>query len=173
MASWPRRPAVLLAALALVACTGCQRFQARVELRRGNELYRNESYDAAVVAFRKGLALDPEATFAWRSLAFAALAGYRPGDGDPENRRRAAIAVDAFRRYLAAHPGDVRARELYLETLLAAGRHDEALREIGRLLALDPEDEWLKRSRERLQELAAERRPGAGAVPVARLPREG
>jgi len=55
-------------ALALTpALAGCNKIQARVELKKGNAFYMDETYREALAQFQKGLELDPSATFAWRS----------------------------------------------------------------------------------------------------------
>jgi hypothetical protein len=45
---------LLLAAAALPGLTGCAKLQARVELKKGNEEYRNEAYTKALQHSRRG-----------------------------------------------------------------------------------------------------------------------
>jgi tetratricopeptide (TPR) repeat protein len=123
------RPAqsVVVLVIAAVALGGCQKLQARMELKKGNQLYKNETYREALEQFQKGLELDPSATFAWRSVGLTAMALYRPGVETEENQQYAEIAIDAFKRYVRAYPHDEKAEE-YLDTMLInAGRYDEAL----------------------------------------------
>ncbi|MBV8201536.1 MAG: tetratricopeptide repeat protein, partial [Acidobacteria bacterium] len=89
-----RRSLVLavLTLLALPLLAGCQRLQARVELKKGNSLYQQEQYSNALLAYQKGLQLDPADTFAWRSIGLSALALYRPGDDTPKNLQYARTA---------------------------------------------------------------------------------
>jgi tetratricopeptide (TPR) repeat protein len=119
--------AVLILAPLALGLTGCQKFQARMELKRGNDLYADEVYKEAIAQFQKGLALDPSATFAWRSVGLAAMALYRPGVETPENRQYAETAVDAFKKYLAAFPKDEKVEEYLITTLINAKKYDEAL----------------------------------------------
>jgi tetratricopeptide (TPR) repeat protein len=133
------RYTALLLCLA-VALAGCQRVRARVELKKGNALYESESYREAVTQFQRGLELDPSATFAWRSVGFAALASYRPGDESAENLQYAKLAIDAFDRYLADHPNDQRVEEFLLSALLDAERYDEAIARLRKKAAANPDD---------------------------------
>jgi len=123
---------LLLAAAALPALTGCAKLQARVELKKGNEEYRNEAYTKALEQFQKGLRLDPDATFAWRSVGLTALALYRPGDDNPKNVGYGKTATDAFERYLRDYPNDKKVREYLLSTYVNSKRYDEALAYIDR-----------------------------------------
>jgi tetratricopeptide (TPR) repeat protein len=124
----------------LAPLAGCQRLQARVELEKGNALYESGSYRAAIEQFERGLELDPRATFAWRSVGFAALASYRPDDATAENARYAQLAIEAFDRYLVDHPDDRRIEEFLITTLLEAQRFDEALDRLRMQLAAEPEN---------------------------------
>ena len=123
------RRCVAVAAVLVVAplLGGCQKFQARMELKRGNVLYKAETYKEALEQFQKGLELDPGATFAWRSVGLSAMALYRPGVDTPENRKYADVAVDAFKKYLASFPDDEKVEEYLITTLINAKRYDEAL----------------------------------------------
>src|SRR5689334_16117075 len=124
--------ALLLLAVALPALAGCNKLQARVELKKGNEEYRNESYTKALEQFQKGLKLDPDATFAWRSVGLTALALYRPGDDSPKNVGYGKTATDAFEHYLLDYPNDKKVREYLLSTYVNSKRYDDALAYIDR-----------------------------------------
>jgi tetratricopeptide (TPR) repeat protein len=117
--------AVALLAAPLLA--GCDKVQARAELKQGNSFYQQEEYRQALAQFQKGLELDPSATFAWRSVGLTALALYRPGDPSPDNQKLGETAIEAFKKYLEAYPDDEKLREYLLTTLVQAKRYDEAL----------------------------------------------
>jgi tetratricopeptide (TPR) repeat protein len=132
---------LLLAGLAVLpALMGCNKLQARVEMKKGNEEYRNESYTKALDQFQKGLKLDPDATFAWRSVGLTALALYRPGDDSPKNVQYGKTATDAFEHYLRDYPNDKKVREYLLSTYVNAKRYDEALAYIDRRALEAPEE---------------------------------
>jgi tetratricopeptide (TPR) repeat protein len=121
-------PVLALTALALApTLAGCNKIQARVELKKGNAFYMDETYREALEQFKKGLELDPSATFAWRSVGLSAMALYRPGVDNAENKKFADTAVDAFKKYLASYPSDDKVEEYLVTTLINAQRYDEAL----------------------------------------------
>lgn len=122
----------LVVLLALPALTGCAKLEARVELKKGNELYRNEAYTQALKQFERGLKLDPEATFAWRSVGLTALALFKPGDESPKNVAYGKTATSAFEKYLQDYPNDKKVRDYLLSTYVNAKRYDEALAYIDR-----------------------------------------
>jgi tetratricopeptide (TPR) repeat protein len=124
------RPKAVLAVALLVLplVGGCNKVQARVELKQGNALYQQEQYREALKQFQKGLELDPDATFAWRSVGLTALALYRPGEETPQNKQYADLAIEAFEKYLEDYPDNEKVREYLLTILVQAKRYDEALK---------------------------------------------
>jgi tetratricopeptide (TPR) repeat protein len=137
----PRCALLLVAAVAAaIALAGCGKIAARAEAKRGNSLYRNESYREALAAFQRALELDPAAKVLWRSVGLSAMALHRAGVKSAENDRYADVAVDAFEHHLRDHPDDDRIRE-YLTTLLVnAERHEQALALLRARLAAEPDD---------------------------------
>lgn len=129
-------PALLLLALPL---TGCNKVQARVELKEGNQYYQEEKWQAALNQYKKGLELDPDATFAWRSAGMSALALYKPGDASPKNQEIVQEAITAFENYLEDYPDDTKVREFLMGLYLDAKKYDEALAYVDRQLQKDPD----------------------------------
>jgi tetratricopeptide (TPR) repeat protein len=117
---------------------GCQKIQARYELKQGNQFYLNENYRQALEQYDKGLALDPTATFAYRSKGLAAVALFRPGVKSAENDQYAELAVKSFRQYLEDYPTDEKVREYMISTLMNAERHEDALKELRIEAARNP-----------------------------------
>lgn len=131
-----RRFALLaVAVLALTALAGCSKLQARSELKKGNEFYAQEQYTKALTQFQKGLELDPNAKFAWRSVGMTALALYRPGDDKPENVKYGAAAVEGFEKYLQAYPRDDKIQDYLLSCYVNTKQLDKALQFIDAELA--------------------------------------
>lgn len=123
-----KRPLVVpVMLLLLLPALGCNKFKARAELKHGNALYANEQFKGALAQFQKGLELDPEATFAWRSVGLSALALYKPGDTSPANVKYATTATDAFEKYLQDFPDDEKVREYLLSTYVNAKMYDKAM----------------------------------------------
>jgi tetratricopeptide (TPR) repeat protein len=129
-----------VAALLVLPAVGCGKVQARAELKQGNSLYQQEQYAKALENYKRGMELDPSATFAWRSVGLSALALYRPGDNDPKNLQYADTAVDAFEKYLAEYPDDMKVEEYLLSTYVNARKFDEALSFIERRIQEKPEE---------------------------------
>jgi tetratricopeptide (TPR) repeat protein len=137
-----RRSPVLaaLALLALPCLLGCERVQARVELKKGNSLYQQEQYSAALVEFQKGLKLDPSDTFAWRSVGLTALALYRPGDDSPKNLAYARTATEAFQKYLKDNPDDEKVHDYLMSILVSSKQYQAALAAVDQLQKQHPEE---------------------------------
>lgn len=136
------RPTTYLLALLILAApalTGCNKVRARVELKKGNALYQQESYTKALPQFQRGIELDPGATFAWRSVGLSALALYRPGDADKQNREYERIAIDAFEKYLEDYPDDSRIHEYLLTMYVNSKQYDKALAYIDQQIQATPE----------------------------------
>jgi tetratricopeptide (TPR) repeat protein len=138
------RRSLVLAALALLVLPllgGCRRLQARVELKKGNSLYQQEQYSAALVEYQKGLELDPDDTFAWRSVGLAALALYRPGDDSPKNLEYGRIATDAFDKYLKKeNPEDAKVQDYMMSILVSSKQYQQALAFVDRLQQQHPNE---------------------------------
>jgi len=134
---------LVLAALALLALPllgGCRRLQARVELKKGNSLYVQEQYSAAMVEYQKGLELDPSDTFAWRSVGLSALALYRPGDDTPKNLEYGRIAADAFQKYLKENPDDAKVQDYLMSILVSSKQYPQALAFVDQLQQQHPNE---------------------------------
>jgi tetratricopeptide (TPR) repeat protein len=122
----------VLILLLMPGLAGCNKIQARIEMKKGNALYQTDEYRKALTQFKKGLELDPGATFAWRSVGLTALALYHPGDESPQNQQYAQDAIQGFEKYLADYPDDVKVREYLLATYVNAKKYDDALAFIER-----------------------------------------
>ena len=129
--------AVLLVALPAM---GCGKVRARAELKKGNSYYQQEQYSRALGYYQKGLELDPDATFAWRSVGLSALALYRPGDDSPKNQQFGETATDAFEKYLADYPDDEKVEEYLMSMYVNSKQYDEALAFVEQKQAERPEE---------------------------------
>ncbi len=136
-----QRTLILPVAALLVAlpAVGCGKVQARAELKKGNSYYQQEQYSKALDYYQKGLELDPEATFAWRSLGLSALALYRPGDESVKNRGYADTAIEAFEKYLADYPDDEKVHEYLMSMYVNDKKYDDALAYVEQQQVENPE----------------------------------
>jgi tetratricopeptide (TPR) repeat protein len=135
-----RIAATTLIAITTLALGACDKIAAREDFHRANNYYKEESFEAAMGAYQEGLKRDPTATEVWRSLGFSALALYRPGDESPENKEKAEVAIDAFRKYLSAYPEDQKVREYLESILMGSGRQEEAIAMLEEDAAKHPGD---------------------------------
>jgi tetratricopeptide (TPR) repeat protein len=137
-----QRTLILPVAALLVAlpAVGCGKVQARAELKKGNSYYQQEQYSKALDYYQRGLELDPDATFAWRSLGLSALALYRPGDESPKNRGYGETAIDAFEKYLADYPDDEKVQEYLMSMYVNDKKYDDALAYVDQQQAENPEE---------------------------------
>jgi tetratricopeptide (TPR) repeat protein len=131
---------VLFALLVLPALSGCNKIQARAELKKGNTYYQQESYTKALDQYSQGLDLDPDATFAWRSLGLTALALYRPGDENPQNVKYGNQAIEAFEKYLADYPDDGKVQEYLMTMYVNTKRYNDALEFIDQQIQISEAD---------------------------------
>lgn len=129
-----------VAALLILPAAGCGKIEARAELKRGNSFYQQEQYSKAMESYKRGLHLDPDASFAWRSLGLSALALYRPGEAEKRNQEYADTAIDAFQKFLAENPDDTKIEDYLMATYVNAGKYDEALKYIDQRNQKKPED---------------------------------
>lgn len=136
-----KRTFILPVAALLVAlpAVGCSKVQARAELKKGNSYYQQEQYSKALDYYNRGLELDPDATFAWRSVGLSALALYRPGDDSPKNQQFGATATDAFEKYLADYPDDEKVQEYLMSMYVNNKQYDDALAYVDQQQAAYPE----------------------------------
>lgn len=136
----PRSLVLPALAVLILPSLGCNKIQARVELKEGNNLYQGEQYKPALEKFQKGLELDPNAKFAWRSVGLTALALYRPGDESPQNKEYGATAIGAFEKYLAAFPDDEKVKDYLLSSYMSEKRFDDALAFVDKIGQASPND---------------------------------
>ena len=95
--------AVVVAAMALLA-TSCAKLQARDQLNRGTQAFKNANYTEAVDHFKNAIQLDPGFVAARLYLAVAYMMQYIPGAESPENMQMAQADIDQFQRVLAKDP---------------------------------------------------------------------
>ncbi len=94
------------------------------------ELYKfKQEFDAAVTAYRKGIAADPEQSVGYKALGLAFL-----GKGKQEE------ALPAFQQLAKLAPEDPEAQSLLGSTLLALKRYPEAVATLEAAAKLNPQE---------------------------------
>ncbi len=95
---------IVAAGLALLAGTGCAKLQARDNLNKGVQAYKNAKYEEAINRFQKAVDLDPSLLNARLYLATAYANQYIPGADTEDNNRLANQAIDQFKKVLDMKP---------------------------------------------------------------------
>jgi tetratricopeptide (TPR) repeat protein len=123
------RSVVLLAIFVglAAASAGCTKVEARGLAKQGNELYRAGKFDLALAKFEQAARLDPDLPLLHLHAGYAAMSLASASEG-PTSVKYSKKAADAFRRYMKLAPDDDRGPKFYLQTLLDAGRAQEAIK---------------------------------------------
>lgn len=133
----------LIAALTLSASllTGCQKVQARMEIREGNDAYQREDYKTALTHYTKARQIDgksfPDLD---RMIGYSRIGLYIPEDTTPANEQNADAAVAELRQYLKKRPDDEIAREALINLYLNANRTTDAINFFREYLQRNPAD---------------------------------
>src|ERR1700733_13356172 len=102
-----RLPVLAAATIALVAsATGCKRLEARDQLNKGVQAYKQAKYEEAIGHFQRAVNLDPTYPMTRLYLATAYAQQVVPGLDTPENEKTAQMAINGFQQVLQGHPDD-------------------------------------------------------------------
>jgi tetratricopeptide (TPR) repeat protein len=133
----------LLAALSLSLSflAGCQKIQARVEIREANTAYGKEDYATALKHYQRARQIDgrsfPDLD---RMIGYSLIGMYVPEDKSPANVKNADAAAVELRRYLKIKPDDRIAREALINLYLNADRITDAINYFREWLQTHPAD---------------------------------
>jgi tetratricopeptide (TPR) repeat protein len=107
MKTHARLATVLAVAAALLGTSGCAKLQARDELNKGVQAYKNANYEQAIEHFKNAVHLDDNLKVAKLYLATAYRSQYVPGVDAPDNLANAQQALDGYHAILEKDPRDV------------------------------------------------------------------
>ena len=133
----------LLAALSLslLSLTGCQKIQARVQIREANDAYGKEEYATALKHYERARQIDSESfPDLDRMIGYSLIGMYVPEDKSPANVKNADRAIVELRRYLTKRPDDRIAREALINLYLNAERITDAINYFRDWLKTHPAD---------------------------------
>jgi tetratricopeptide (TPR) repeat protein len=134
----------LTLATAMVTAAGCQNFQERVLLKKGNELYTAQKYEEAIKQYEELVKLDPNSWDGNYLMAVSYLALYHPGSEHPKDKEYAEKGLAAFERTLKLKPPTPDDREktekFYLSFLSSTGDKEKAIAYLESQLATRPND---------------------------------
>jgi tetratricopeptide (TPR) repeat protein len=127
--------------LSLLSLVGCQKVQARVEIRNANDAYAKEDYATALQHYKKAREIDsssfPDLD---RMIGYSLIGLYVPEDKSPANVKNADAAIRELRQYLRKRPEDRIAREALINLYLNADRITEAINYFRDWLKTHPAD---------------------------------
>jgi tetratricopeptide (TPR) repeat protein len=132
----------LLVALSLSLLTlgGCNKVQARMEIRDANDAYQREEWATALQHYKKAQELDNTFPELDRMIGYSLIGMYVPEDKSPANVKNADGAVVKLRQYLAHKPEDRIAREALINLYLNADRITDAINYFRDWLKTHPND---------------------------------
>ena len=142
--AWAKAGLLLLAAASLLTATACNKLQARDNLNRGIQAYKNANYEAAIARFQKAVELDPSLLTARIYLATAYANQVAPEIDTPENRQNAKLTIDTYNDILSK--GDLTTEQKILIYKGLASTYekmkdwDNARKDWQMLAQLDPND---------------------------------
>ena len=127
--------------LSLLFLVGCQKVQARVEIRNANDAYSKEDYATALEHYKKAREIDSQSfPDLDRMIGYSLIGLYVPEDKSPANVKNADAAIVELRKYLRKRPDDRIAREALINLYLNADRITEAINYFREWLREHPAD---------------------------------
>jgi tetratricopeptide (TPR) repeat protein len=91
----------------VLSMSGCNQLEARDQLNKGVDAYKNAHYEEAIDHFQRATRLDPTLPMAKTYLATALAQNVAPGLDTPENLKTANQSIEIFKEVLAKDPSDV------------------------------------------------------------------
>jgi Tfp pilus assembly protein PilF len=137
-----RQRFLVLFGVALLASSGHGQdlVEARTNLNRGVQAYKDAKYPDAVEFFKRAVELEPDFTTAHLYLATAYMSQYIPGAESPDNTRMAESAYDEFRAVLKLDPKNEVATASIAALRLNQKELDEAKDWNKRLIDINPQN---------------------------------
>jgi tetratricopeptide (TPR) repeat protein len=128
------------ASMSLVSLMGCRKLEARDQINKGVEAYKNARFEEAVEHFQNAERLDPSFVTAPLFLASAYQQQVVPNSNAPENLKNAQLAINAYQQVLERNPQDLGAAKGIAAVYLDIDRNAEAKQWQQKVLAIDPKD---------------------------------
>lgn len=136
-----RIPVLAAATIMLVAsATGCKRLEARDQLNKGVEAYKEARYEEAIDHFQRAVNLDPTYPMTRTYLATAYAQMVVPGMDSSDNQKNAQLAIDEFQKVLEANPTDGTALKQIATMYYDLKKFDLAKQWQLKVLQADPKD---------------------------------
>lgn len=126
--------------LSLGMLTGCTQLKARDQLTKGVAAFKNAQYEQATGHFEEAIKFDPKYDTAKLYLATAYSYQVVPNLETADNLKVANKAIDGFKDYLAAHPGDKVSLQQLASIYRNIKKYPEAKNYEQQVIAIDPQD---------------------------------
>ncbi len=123
-----------------VAAAGCNKFESKQLIRKGNTYFKAQQYQEALAEYQKAQALDPGEVRISKFIAMANMALYNPGSQHPKDLEALSTAIANFKKYLTAHPEDEKAAKYLVTTYMNAAKYDDAIAYFKDWYAKHPQD---------------------------------
>jgi tetratricopeptide (TPR) repeat protein len=126
--------------LALFVLTSCGKFQARMDMKQGNDLYVAKKYEDAIKKFQSAVEKAPDLKEAYLNIGLSYMALYVPGSTHPKDVKYADEAIRYLKEYLKRNPNDTKANEYLVQMYLNADRKEDAIAYFSEYLKKNPND---------------------------------
>lgn len=126
--------------LTLFTLVGCNSFKAKMEVKKGNELYAAKQFEPAIAKYQHALSLAPDLYTIHENIGLAYMAMYVPGSTHPKDVEYATNAIAAFKEFLKHDPGNAQVNEFLITMYLNADRKEDAAAYFEVQLQKDPSD---------------------------------
>lgn len=130
--------AVALSVLPMM--TGCKKLEARDQMNKGVQAYKNAHYEEAINHFQQAVQLDPTYPAAELYLATAYAQAVVPDLDTPENQKNAEMAIAGFKKVYDRDPKDIGSIKGIAALYLNTGKYDEAKQWQLKAIQIDPKD---------------------------------
>jgi tetratricopeptide (TPR) repeat protein len=94
-------------ALLAAGTVSCAKLQARDQLIKGQQAFKNAHYEESIRHFQEAMTLDPDLTMAELYLGTAYSQQFIPGATSPENMKNAEMAIKTFENILTKEPNNI------------------------------------------------------------------
>lgn len=127
-------------ALSLGLLSGCKQLKARDDINKGVQSFKNAQYEQAIGYFQQAKQLDPKLEQADLYLGTAYSYMVIPNDTEEANLKTANNAINIFKTYLEAHPGDKTSLQQLASIYRNIKQPAEAKKYEMQVIQVDPKD---------------------------------
>lgn len=127
-------------AVGLISAVGCNKLQARDQLNKGVQSYKNARYEEAIDHFQKAVALDTSLINARLYLATAYAQQYIPGADTEDNNKMAEQAIEQYKAVLDRDPKNINSVKGIAYLYLQMKKFEDAKGFYRKAAQIDPND---------------------------------